>query len=244
MTDIKTSLSQFEEPQQKSHLLTLRWGNSDIVIDDTVIQHSIFRATLQFDPECKHIEMRALEGASESTPEIAKHVFQLQTMLLAIIQSKPETKAQAEKQHMNTVHDLEELRELMMQNKDVGECLDVLTFQPGLLRISTDFARCLLLEPAYSVLNIWLARTLHGLHIRTIEQWLSLPPSLSSSSIINDPTVTTATALLPKSIAKEVARLDAESKMIKKLNKTKQEKTTKELNNAYAQLPVFVEPQL
>lgn len=132
----------------------LTWGapvNLSLDIDEHVIANSaFFSQTLKLDPDCKELSMPSFENHSIT---IAKIVFELHHKLIAL----PTTKQ---------LH-------LYVQRSEIGLFLDTIAVEPGVLRLCCDFARVLLLEPTFSVLEFWLSYVLCGLNLTTIEQWIS-----------------------------------------------------------------------
>jgi hypothetical protein len=173
--------------------LVLKWPTGTITIDSDIIANSgVFSEMLQFDPDCKEIDMLSLHfeiGSSEinNLPKMASFVFHLQSelrkelfqtddlssffLLKQRVSNKPAGKNHQQTTNAPPLLDGEELMKLLRM-PNICQILTVMTTSPGLLRMGCDFARLLLLEPVYTILNDWLARTLCGLHFSTIEQWL------------------------------------------------------------------------
>lgn len=144
--------------------LDLCWTNGDIRVSASLIHASgLLSQTLQFDPSCTRIDMTSLGLCEPRSIAVARLVFDLQTTL--------QTHCTTNVDYTKVIH----LQKCLLHEK-VSVQVDDITIQPGLLRECVDFSRILLLEPVHTVLDVWLARVLCGLNLKTVEQWIDVWP--------------------------------------------------------------------
>lgn len=151
----------------------LTWGtpiNQSLQIERQILESSaFFSQTLKLDPECKELSMPSYETYS----------IQVTTLVLEfhrkVLRLRPlNLKGFA----LSSTSSRETFLGSFLQQPEIGLELDLLTKEPGILRVCCDVGRVLMLEPSFSILEYWMAHALCGLNLATIERWIT-PPARS-----------------------------------------------------------------